>query len=272
MCDFSTDGGIMKELIGIHIQGSRQLVSARDLYDGLGIKRQFTDWWKQNSRSFEVGVDYMSSPQSVNMPNGGTKRRSNYLITIDMAKELCMMSKTEKGKRVRQYFIAIERKYKAQKELPKLDSYMIADPIERAHRWIEEQKEYIKQKTLADKQAKQLQAQEADVIFSHTMLATNHSCKVRELAADLTKMGFIIGQNQLYELLRLKKYISKHSTQPMGSKVKCGYFVTRHGVNNGKAWSQTLVTPKGQKNIINKCLHGKWDKEYQQVMANTFDI
>lgn len=128
------------------------------------------------------------------------------------------------------------------------------------------------QKKLNAKQAKQLQDQEPDVIFSHTMLATNHSCKVRQLAADLTKMGFVIGQNQLYELLRLKGYISKHSCEPMGSKVKYGYFVVRHGVTNGKAWSQTLVTPKGQRNIINKCLHGKWDKEYQQVMTGTFSI
>ncbi|NRO92549.1 antA/AntB antirepressor family protein [Lactobacillus helveticus] len=262
----------MKEIIPVQVRNDRQLVSARELHNALEVKRQFTDWWKQNSKSFEEGMDYMFSPQSVNMPNGGTKQKSDYLLTLDMAKELCMMSKTERGKEVRQYFIKVEKAYKSQKNLQNMDSYMIENPILRAKKWIAERQQLDEQKKLSAKQAKQLQDQEPDVIFSHTMLATNHSCKVRQLAADLTKMGFVIGQNQLYELLRLKGYISKHSCEPIGSKVKCGYFVVRHGVTNGNAWSQTLVTPKGQKNIINKCLHGKWDKEYQQVMTSTFSI
>ena len=265
----------MKEIIPVQVRNDRQLVSARDLYKGLEIKTRFSLWVKQNFKGFEEGQDFTSVVTTTEVQNnGGTQVRElqDYLLTIDMAKELCMMSKTDKGGEVRKYFIQVEKAYKSQKNLQNMDSYMIEDPILRAKKWIAERQQLEEQKKLNAQQAKKLQEQEPDVIFSRTMLATNHSCKVRQLAADLTKMGFVIGQNQLYELLRLKGYISKHSCEPMGSKVKCGYFVVRHGVTNGKAWAQTLVTPKGQKNIINKCLHGRWDKEYQQVMTGTFSI
>lgn len=262
----------MKEIIPVQVRNDRQLVSARDLHKNLGPTTRFSKWVGQNFDGFEEGQDFTSVTTVTVVANGARKPIQDYLLTIDMAKELCMMSRTEKGKEIRQYFIQVEKEYKSQKNLQNMDSYMIEDPILRAKKWIAERQQLDEQKKLNAKQAKQLQDQEPDVIFSHAMLATNHSCKVRQLAADLTKMGFVIGQNQLYELLRLKGYISKHSCEPIGSKVKCGYFVVRHGVTNGKAWSQTLVTPKGQKNIINKCLHGKWDKEYQQVMTSTFSI
>lgn len=111
-----------------------------------------------------------------------------------------------------------------------------------------------------------------DVLFSHAIGYSNHSITVRELAAILTQSRYVIGQNQLYELLRLKHFISKYSTLPMGSKIKLGYFRIKHGIKNGHAYSQTLITPKGQKHILSKCLRGTWDDAYQQVVANTLGI
>lgn len=266
----------MEELIPIRKENSRRLVSARDEYKALDAKKHFTDWWRQNSKEFKEGVDFMFSPIRVNMPNGGTKQKSDFLMTVDTAKKIAMKANTKKGDLVRDYFIAVEKKLNMitnnQKSLAKPDSYMIEDPIKRAKRWIQERQAYEEEKKLTAKQAKQLKDQESDVVFSKAMLATNHACKIKELAADLTKMGYVIGQNQLYELLRLEHYISKHSTFPMGSKIKCGYFIIKHGIKYGHAYSQTMVTPKGQKNIINKCLRGKWDDAYQKVMANTLSI
>lgn len=94
-----------------------------------------------------------------------------------------------------------------------------------------------------------------------------HAIKIRELAAILTQNGFIIGQNQLYQLLRLEHYISKHGTLPIGDKIKRGYFRIVHGVKHGHAWSTTLVTPEGQKHIISKALRGAFDDSYQKVVA-----
>ena len=103
----------MKELISIQVKNNQQLVSARTLHKNLGLKKKFSAWWEQNSKGFENGSDYTWEPQSyhVQIGNGASRMEDDYLITIDMAKELCMMSKTEKGKEVRKYFIQVEKNW-----------------------------------------------------------------------------------------------------------------------------------------------------------------
>ena len=109
----------MKDLIPIEVENDQQLLSARDLHKGLGLKRQFTDWVKQNFKDFEENTDFVFTPQSVNMPNGGTKQIKDYFLTIDMAKQLCLMSRTEKGKQYRKYLIEVERKWNDPQEVVK---------------------------------------------------------------------------------------------------------------------------------------------------------
>ena len=256
----------MEELIKIQVKNDRQLVNARDLYKGLEVKRRFSAWWEQNSKGFEENEDFTSVLTSTVVANGARKPIQDYLVTIDMAKELCMMSKTEKGKEVRKYFIQVEKDWNS--------------PDMIMHRALEVSNSRIKlltakNQSLASKN-KDLQDQidrdAEDVTFAKDIRYSNHSIKVRELAAILTQNGFQIGQNQLYQLLRLEHYISKHGTLPMGDKIKRGYFRVSHGVKNGHAWSTTLVTPEGQKHIINKALRGKFDDSYQKVIVSTFEI
>lgn len=99
------------ELIKVTVQNDQQLISARDLHKGLGLKRQFTDWWKQNSKDFENGTDYTSTLTSVNVGNGATREVQDYALTIDMAKQLCLLSRTKKGKEYREYLIEVEKKW-----------------------------------------------------------------------------------------------------------------------------------------------------------------
>ena len=99
------------ELIKVTVQNDQQLVSARDLHKGLGLKRQFTDWWKQNSKDFENGTDYTSTLTSVNVGNGAIREVQDYALTIDMAKQLCLLSRTKKGKEYREYLIEVEKKW-----------------------------------------------------------------------------------------------------------------------------------------------------------------
>lgn len=104
----------MKDLINIQVKDNQQLVSARELYKGLELKIRFSLWVKKNFDSFEEGQDFTSvSVDTEVQNNGGIQRRElqDYLLTIDTAKELCMMSKTEKGKEVRKYFIQVEKNW-----------------------------------------------------------------------------------------------------------------------------------------------------------------
>ena len=92
----------MKELINVQVKNNQQLVSARELYKGLNLKIRFSLWVKKNFDSFEEGQDFTSvSVDTEVQNNGGIQKRElqDYLLTIDMAKELCMMSKTERARK-----------------------------------------------------------------------------------------------------------------------------------------------------------------------------
>lgn len=256
----------MNELIPIKVKDDKQLVSARDLHKALEIKTRFSLWVKQNFTQFVEGTDFTSVVTTTVVNNGATKPLKDYAITIDMAKELCMMSKTSKGKEVRKYFIEVEKQFN--------DPDMIMHrALAISTKRIEALQQRNGQLEYSNKKMQEKIDRDADdVLFSHAIRYSNHSIKIRELAAILTQNGFEIGQNQLYELLRLEKYISKYSTAPMGDKMKRGYFRIQHGVKNGHAYSTTLVTPEGQKHIITKALKGKFDDSYQKVVTTTFAV
>lgn len=104
----------MNELIPVQTKDDIQLVSARDLHKGLELKKKFSAWWDQNSRGFEESVDFVRAPESYLTKSGnrGTVRKyDDYLLTLDAAKELCMLSQTEKGKQIRKYFIQVEKNW-----------------------------------------------------------------------------------------------------------------------------------------------------------------
>ena len=113
----------MSELIKVEIKNNTQVVSARDLYNGLEIKRKFSLWVKSNFDNFIEGEDYegvlLSTPYNKAHNNGKMQEIQDYAITVSMAKELAMMSKSEKGKQYRKYFLELERKWNDPKEVVK---------------------------------------------------------------------------------------------------------------------------------------------------------
>ena len=86
-------------------------VNARDLHEFLESKQQFSDWVKGRIKqyNFTEGIDLV---QFHNFMKSDSKPRVDYFISIDMAKELSMVERNEKGKQARQYFIECERKSK----------------------------------------------------------------------------------------------------------------------------------------------------------------
>lgn len=132
-----------KELIKITTnEDGQKLVSARELHEGLKVKSKFNDWITKRitKYGFEENQDFILVTQKkvTNNPKNPYTEQKDYVITVDMAKELCMVENNELGRQFRKYFIEAEKQLK---EIKKLDSYMIEDPIERAKRWIEEAEE-----------------------------------------------------------------------------------------------------------------------------------
>lgn len=109
----------MQELIKITIgENNQQLVSARELHEFLESKERFSKWFdKMVDYGFEEGVDY--TPYQMVHPSN-LQEITDYVLKIDMAKEISMVSKLEKGKIARKYFIECEKRLKEviSKQLP----------------------------------------------------------------------------------------------------------------------------------------------------------
>ncbi|MBG1278596.1 phage antirepressor KilAC domain-containing protein [Lactococcus lactis] len=103
----------MNELIKISSnENGEQVVSARELHKGIGVKTRFSLWWEQNSRMLIENEDFTSVVSTTEVQNnGGVQLRElqDYALTIDTAKHLAMQSQTEKGREYRTYFIQVEK-------------------------------------------------------------------------------------------------------------------------------------------------------------------
>ena len=108
----------MNELIKIEVKDNGQrLVSARELHNFLQVGRDFTTWVKGRitEYSFIENTDFTVvaiAPQSGGANNRGGQNKVDYAITIEMAKELCMVEKNDYGKQARRYFIECEKQLK----------------------------------------------------------------------------------------------------------------------------------------------------------------
>jgi Phage anti-repressor protein len=100
----------MNELIKISSnENDEQVVSARELHKGLGLKKRFSIWWEQNSKLLIENEDFTSVLSGTVVNNGAKRELQDYALTIDTAKHLAMQSQTEKGREYRTYFIQVEK-------------------------------------------------------------------------------------------------------------------------------------------------------------------
>lgn len=103
----------MNELIKIQFnKQGEQVVSGRVLHEFLEVKTEYRFWIKRMIEyGFVENVDFISFVQKCTKPKGG-RSEIDHILSMDMAKELCMLQRTEKGKQARRYFIEVEKKYK----------------------------------------------------------------------------------------------------------------------------------------------------------------
>lgn len=107
----------MKELIKITEQNGNQAVSMKDLYTFLEVRENWTDWTKRMlGYGFDENVDYEAVSVFRQHPNGiGGTTVKDYALTLDCAKEIAMLQRSERGKMARQYFIECEKQLRSGK-------------------------------------------------------------------------------------------------------------------------------------------------------------
>lgn len=235
----------MEALIKTRQTENGQVVSARDLHEFLETQDHFTQWARRMFEyGFVQGVDYQAVHNFVSHENkvGGTNK-TDYALTLNCAKEISMIQRTEKGKQARQYFIECEKKLKnGLYELPQTFSEalrLLADTKER------EEKALLELKSANDK----IIEDKPKVLFAESVTGSSNSILVRQFAKDLCDSGFDIGQNRLFEWLRKKGYINSDN-EPYQNYVSQGLFevITRTiGSGNDTFTTKTTkVTGKGQ--------------------------
>lgn len=92
------------------------VVSGRELHDFLEVTERYSSWFLRMTKyGFEEGVDYVGCKVFNTLAK---QELQDHALTLDMAKEISMIQRTEKGKQARQYFIDVEKAYKQQAEQP----------------------------------------------------------------------------------------------------------------------------------------------------------
>jgi anti-repressor protein len=161
----------MEELMKVQVKNDRQLVSARDLHKGLGLKGRFSRWFKTNSELFTENEDFYKCTSSTVVNNGAVRELDDYLLTIEMAKQLAMMARTEKSKLYREYFLDLERKWNS--------------PEMVMHRALEFSNARIKQLKLENKNLSiQLEESNKKVSYLDIILGTPDVLATTQIAAD----------------------------------------------------------------------------------------
>lgn len=124
------EGITMNQLIRItQNKNKEQVVSARELHKILGVKKRFSEWWKENAKLLVEHEDYegvlISTPYNPRFPEK-VQQLQDYAVTADNAKHLAMQSQTKKSREIRDYFIACEKELKLQQLPMTLDQQIAA--------------------------------------------------------------------------------------------------------------------------------------------------
>lgn len=120
----------MNELLKINYETEHPTVSARDLHEKLEISKRFSAWFETNSKGFVEGQDYTSVLSGTVVNNGATREIQDFNISTEMAKHICLMSRTEKGMQCRQYFIDLEKAWNTPEQIMARALKMASQSIE----------------------------------------------------------------------------------------------------------------------------------------------
>lgn len=221
----------------LQINLADQTVSARELHKALGIEKRFSAWFESNSQNFIEGEDFRGVYLKVQSNQyGGEQEVRDYECSIDMAKHICLMSRTEKGKQCRQYLIDLEKAWNTPEQV-------MARALKVADQTITSLNDKIAQ--LAPK------AEFFDAVAgSKDAITMGEAAKVLDLG---------IGRNELFEFLRRKKVLQSDNI-PYQKYIDAGYFRTieqKYTVNDSVRINiKTLVYQRGLDFI-----RRKWNEE-----------
>lgn len=232
----------------IEFNADMQTVSARELHHQLNISTKFTMWFERMVEyGFVEGEDFF--PKMGKTSEVGGRPSTDYEISMDMAKQICMIQRTPEGKRVRQALIELEKKWNT----PEL---VMARALKMAAGQIDDLK--LENKELHNK----IEADKPKTIFADAVATSKTSILIGDLAKLLAQNGVQIGQKRLFTWLRDNGYLMKSGASrnmTMQRYVEQGLFEVKESTymnpdGSVRITKTTKVTGKGQVYFTNKFL------------------
>lgn len=224
----------MNQIIKINTNEQGEVnVSARELYEALEVKKRFSAWFETNSKQLIENVDFRSVLVGTQQNQyGGVKKLQDYSLTVDAAKQIAMMSGTDKGREIRLYFIEVEKQWNS----PEL---MLSRSLQYANSKLIGYETQIAELT-------------PKAELNDVFIATGGAIGVREAAKELN-----VKQNEFIDNLLNGKYVYRSSgyhgrLQPYKKHVP-KLFVLKSGSANGVEFTpQVLITPYGREFFYKK--------------------
>ena len=239
----------MNELINVTLNDNQEpVVSGRQLHEALEVKTPYSMWFdRMTDYGFAENQDYILLNNFVKQTGRGGHNKVDHIIKLDMAKEIAMIQRTERGKQVRQYFIQVEKDFNSPEKI------------------------MARALLMADQKVHKLEAQiEADrpkVLFADAVSASHTSILVGDLAKLISQNGFKIGANRLFSWLRDNGYLIKKRgsswNMPTQKSMELGLFEIKetniqHADGHISINKTSKVTGKGQQYFINKFLNQEY--------------
>ena len=238
----------MNDLIKVNYDTEQPTVSARDLHEGLEISTRFNDWFpRMTEYGFSKGKDFYSKMSKTSQTGG--RPSVDYEITVDMAKQICMIQRSEKGRQYRQYFLDLEKAWNTPEQI-------MARALKMANHTIDSLKN---QNAGLLEDVKRMKPKE---IFADAVACSQTSILIGDLAKILKQNGIDIGQKRLFEKLRSEGFLingGSSKNMPTQRSMEMGLFEVKEGTyvdSSGRnvTTKTTKVTGKGQQYFINKYL------------------
>lgn len=238
----------MNAMIKVDLNENQEpIVSGRELHEVLEIKTDYKKWFDRMSEyGFSENVDFCTVSQKCPIANGGYQEKFDHAIKLDMAKEIAMIQRNDKGKQVRQYFIQVEKDFNSPEKV-----------MARALKFAEQRLNVLQVENAQQKYM--IEEQKPKVLFADSVESSETSILIGDLAKLIKQNGHDIGQNRLFEWLRNNDYLIKcgeRKNMPTQKSMDLKLFeVKERTVNNPdgsiRVTKTTKVTGKGQIYFIN---------------------
>jgi len=212
-----------------------ETVDARGLHEFLEVGKDFSTWMKDRIEKYEFqeNIDFTTFPKNGEPVDKGFATKIEYHLTVDMAKEVAMVERNEKGRQARQWFIKREKKLQGieHKNVP-VKQFKLPQTM------LEALQELVKALKVNKQLENQLQEAQPKIEFYEQVGDTKGVYTVGTTAKIL---GF--GRNIFFKILRRDSIFFKY--EPYQRYIDCGYFVVKTVVVNEYIQDQTFVTSKG---------------------------